>query len=260
MGIRSRKILDAGRPVVILAILWLLAAPLQASNPGAWWATTRGNAAYAAKTYLEAMAYYARAANQDTASGIPDFNNGAVLFRQGQYAEAEKAYLNALPRMAGRDRAEVSYNLGNTAWRNNATDLAKHYYQQALVQSPDFQPAKHNLELLLRKSAQANSAKPKESNGSKSAQSKPGPPSKTGPPSPSEKPGQAGRETSGNENQGGGTPSPDARAQNPTTGKTGNQSQVLQQLQSFEDLEREARQHYWQRQVQSARPQTGQDW
>ncbi len=115
---------------------------------------------------------------------------GNQLFAQGRYAEAEKAYVEALAKVPGRP--ELLYNHGNSlimqkkndlalqqlrqavskggqglqasAWYNSGNALyemgkfqdAAQAYIQALRANPADRDAKHNLELALKKMQQQN--------------------------------------------------------------------------------------------------------
>lgn len=126
------------------------------------------------------------------ASAASKNREGNRLFQQGNYADAEKAYLEAQAESPGR--AELLYNLGNSlikqrkyeaalqslrqaiskgdrglqtsSWYNagnalfemgNYSDAAQHYVQ-ALRLNPSDRDAKKNLELALQKSKQQQQA------------------------------------------------------------------------------------------------------
>lgn len=124
----------------------------------------RGNAAYEAERYDEAMKAYEQADVESPESPVVAFNQGAVHYRAEDYAAARQAFAEAARR--SRDpafEASCRYNTGNCwfkeARRQMDSDLKKAVeacensvdsYQAALALKPDFLEAKRNIEVVRR--------------------------------------------------------------------------------------------------------------
>jgi tetratricopeptide (TPR) repeat protein len=132
----------------------------QAASPNRL--VTQGNAAWAAERYDEALERYAEASVDAPESAEILFNQGAVYYRQGDYAKAADAFQEAAIKTRDtRLEAHCKYNLGNTAFgeaeRQQDSDLQKaleacersvRHYQEALELRPDMQEAAENIELV----------------------------------------------------------------------------------------------------------------
>ena len=122
----------------------------------------RGNAAYSAGRFEEALAAYEEASVDLPESAELLFNRGACYHGQGDYAKAAEAFEQAAVKT--RDlalEAKCRYNLGNVAFRESERqrdgDLKKslaacersiRYYQEALERAPDFKEAAENIEIV----------------------------------------------------------------------------------------------------------------
>lgn len=102
-----------GRPWILAVplALWLVSADRQDAVDAL---VRQGNAAYAAGDFAAALRLYEQAEDQTTDPGLVAFNEGAVFYRLGQYAEAERRYLRAREGATGERRARVLYDLGNS--------------------------------------------------------------------------------------------------------------------------------------------------
>lgn len=76
------------------------------------------------------------------------FGAGDASYRSGDYESAVMYFTQAV--VAGKDdsqRAQALFNLGNTFFKSGLFPQAIQAYEQALVYQPDYDKAKHNLEL-----------------------------------------------------------------------------------------------------------------
>jgi len=116
------------------------------------------NAAFEQEDYAVAEKLYASAIERGTDPGLIAFNQGAVLSKRSQYAEAEAYYRRVLDDAEAPQerRAKAWYYLGNCLMsRSPKLEVAKvrtaiECYQRCLASSPDDElrkHAEHNLEL-----------------------------------------------------------------------------------------------------------------
>lgn len=107
--------------------------------------------AYERGDYEEALRLYEAAG--ETFEKKPaelHFNIGDTYLRLGRHEEAKRAYEMALGAADGDFKADSFYNLGNAFLSLDQKDNAKAAYRQALKVNPKHEPARRNLELLLR--------------------------------------------------------------------------------------------------------------
>lgn len=107
--------------------------------------------AYERGDYEEALRLYEAAA--ETFEEKPaelHFNIGDTFVRLGKHEEAKRAYERALGAADGDFKADSFYNLGNAFLGLDQQDSARAAYRQALKVNPNHEPARRNLELLLR--------------------------------------------------------------------------------------------------------------
>jgi len=76
------------------------------------------------------------------------FRRGNRLYYEGKYAAAEQTYLK-IPE-SGYHSAQLYYNLGNAAFKQNKLVDAVYYYEKALKLNPRFKAARRNLETARR--------------------------------------------------------------------------------------------------------------
>jgi tetratricopeptide (TPR) repeat protein len=119
---RARRRLFGGRPQVAAApgpaasaapAALALALLAVAAGPPAQDLLRRGNSAYGAEKFDEAVEDYAGAEERATDPGLVAFNKAAALYRLGRYREAELHYRRCLDDAAGPRRARALYDLGN---------------------------------------------------------------------------------------------------------------------------------------------------
>ena len=122
----------------------------------------RGNAAYMAGEYDEAISAYEEASVDAPESPHIYFNRGAALYKKGDYSGATEAFEKAA--LKSRDlqlEAKSKFNLGNCAFREaerqQDSDLNKaleactksiQHYQEALDLDPAFNEAAENIEVV----------------------------------------------------------------------------------------------------------------
>lgn len=76
------------------------------------------------------------------------FQQANRLYYEGKYAEAENLYHQI--EQSGKHSAELYYNLGNTAYKQNKLVVAVYYYEKALKLNPRMKEARQNLALVRR--------------------------------------------------------------------------------------------------------------
>ncbi|MBD3297735.1 MAG: tetratricopeptide repeat protein [candidate division Zixibacteria bacterium] len=86
-----------------------------------------------------------------------DYNIGNVYHLKNQFDSAATEYQDALASLEGPVTPNAFYNLGNTLFRMQQYDLAVESYKQALMDDPDDEDAKYNLELALKKMQEQDS-------------------------------------------------------------------------------------------------------
>jgi Ca-activated chloride channel family protein len=79
------------------------------------------------------------------------YNRGCSAYQNSDYKGAMAAFSSVLRRIQDDQiRFKAAYNLGNTAYKLNDFDLAIAHYRQALLYNPTSEDARHNLELAVR--------------------------------------------------------------------------------------------------------------
>jgi tetratricopeptide (TPR) repeat protein len=107
------------------------------------------NQAYGEGHYDDALRGYEEALRDHPSAPELQFDRGNALFKLGRQAEAREAYLSALAAKDSSLKAQDYYNMGNALWELDKNDEAAEAYQRALMIDPNFEEARHNLELLL---------------------------------------------------------------------------------------------------------------
>jgi Ca-activated chloride channel family protein len=169
---RRRRAESAERPApgavsaAALAVLLLAVA----AGPPPEDRLRRGNGAFEAEHFDDAVEEYTRAEERATDPGLVAFNKAAALFRLGRYREAELHYRRCLDDATGSRRARALYDLGNCLLQQ-ARDRDARLLEQAVAcyrvcrrapgaDLPLRADAAHNLELarLLWLKARVNGA------------------------------------------------------------------------------------------------------
>jgi Ca-activated chloride channel family protein len=145
---------------LLVALLLLSTLAMTAAADGPWQLVARGNTAYEAGNYDEALQLYDEASVEVPESPRVDFNRGTALYRKGDYEAATEAFKEAALKSRFPDLgSRAKYNLGNCAFRlaehQRGSDLKKavehcrtsiQYYQEALELNPEFKQAAENIE------------------------------------------------------------------------------------------------------------------
>jgi tetratricopeptide (TPR) repeat protein len=122
-----------------------LLAPFSREDPR----VKAGNEAYASGHYDEALKGYEDALRDHPNAPELQFDRGNALFKLGRQSEAREAYLSALAAKDSSLKAQDYYNMGNALWELDKNTEAAEAYQRALMLEPNFEDARHNLEMLL---------------------------------------------------------------------------------------------------------------
>lgn len=96
-----------------------------------------------------ALRAYQVAQVNDSDAPVPYFNAGLAYLEAGEYAQAEAALQQALRTADEAIVAEVYFALGEAYFRQGAFDRAVVAYRQVLLQRPDDDDARYNLQLAL---------------------------------------------------------------------------------------------------------------
>lgn len=81
------------------------------------------------------------------------FNAANQLYEKGAYEAALETYHAVI--LAGKESADLYYNMGNAAFRSNSIGHAVLYFEKALKMDPSHEDAAHNLEFVSRYRADA---------------------------------------------------------------------------------------------------------
>jgi Ca-activated chloride channel family protein len=147
---------------IVLQLLWFAALAARASAVPAHELVARGNEAYQAGDFDEAISRYDEASVTAPEAAAIWFNKGAVHYRKERYEDAAKAFQEAAVRAKEPQfAARAKFNLGDCAFRQaerqRDSDLGKAiefcrtsigHYQEALRLDPQFQNAAENIEVV----------------------------------------------------------------------------------------------------------------
>lgn len=114
--------------------------------------------------YAEAEKIYARSDMDHPRDLRYRYNRGCADYQAGDYQGAIAAFTSVLRRSEDKEmQYRAAYNLGNAAFKQDDVGAAAEYYRQALRIDPSQEPARHNLEIALRKlEAQKKEKDPKD--------------------------------------------------------------------------------------------------
>ncbi len=147
----------------ILAVLpaSALAGMLSGDHPK----VAEGTAAYQRGDYEAALKAYEEAERELPGRPELQYNLGDAYMKLNRTDDARRAYSAALQSAPDSLKARDYYNLGNALAGLNQNDDAALAYRQALKVDPKFEPARHNLEVLLRGKQQKPPSKPSPGDG-----------------------------------------------------------------------------------------------
>jgi len=162
------------RPAIKKQFGFLLVAAivtLSVLRPATTQAADNPDEMYREGRYAEAAAAYA-AGDMDHPKDIRyRYNRGCAAFQDGRFDEAAAAFSSVMRRAEENEkdvRFKASYNLGNTAFKQQNFEAAVEYYKQALTEDRDNEEARYNLELALKAcEAMKDQSQKKKSDGDK---------------------------------------------------------------------------------------------
>jgi tetratricopeptide (TPR) repeat protein len=117
-------------------------------------AVEKGHQAFNSGKYKDALSAYQQAEKELPESPEIKFNVGNAYMSLGQLEKAKNAYESALSNAGNELKAKDYYNLGNAFAALQQNENAISAYRQALKADPQLEPARHNLEVMLRKQKQ----------------------------------------------------------------------------------------------------------
>lgn len=150
------------KPQLLISAIWLLALlPATAKADGLFTQQPKtielGNQHYVQQKYDQALEYYNQAGHKLQKEPKVHFNRGAALFKLGRYDPAQQAFKNSASSEDPDLRKKIFYNLGNTHFAQGNLKDAKINYRKALEIDPNYDDARFNLELALRKTSKSPS-------------------------------------------------------------------------------------------------------
>jgi tetratricopeptide (TPR) repeat protein len=116
----------------------------------------QGTEAYQKGDYDGALRAFEEASRQLPGRAELQYNLGDVYMKLGRPDDAKRAFEAALSGADDALKARDYFNLGNALASLQQKQDAAAAYRQALKADPHFEPARHNLELLLRKPPEEN--------------------------------------------------------------------------------------------------------
>ena len=111
----------------------------------------QGTEAYQKGDWDGALRAYEEAQKELPNSPELQYNLGDVYMKLGRNDDARRSYEAALGKASDKLKPRDYFNLGNALVGLDQKDDAVAAYRQALKLDPNFEPARHNLEVLLRK-------------------------------------------------------------------------------------------------------------
>lgn len=160
-------------------------------------ATDHPDELYRQGRFAEAEKAYARSDMDHPKDVRYRYNRGCAAYQNSDYKGAMAAFSSVLKRIKDNDiRFKASYNLGNTACRQGDYKSAVAYFRQAILDNPTSEDARYNLEIALRELERSKKKKAEEEQN-KQAQNGPGQPKDKGDQSKTDKKGKEQDKTHG---------------------------------------------------------------
>jgi len=130
-----------------------------------------GNKLFYKKNYEQAIEKYNSAEVKKPDSAIVYFNRANAFYKQQLYEQAIKEYQKALGLTKNKNlKSKIFFNLGNSYLKIGDTHNAKEAYKQGLLNNPDDEDIKYNLQYALVQLQQNQSQKQKESSSEQKKQ------------------------------------------------------------------------------------------
>jgi len=131
------------------------------------------------------------------------YNRGCAAYQNSDFKAATAAFSSVLKRTDDKEiRFKALYNLGNTAFKQKKFESAASYYKQAIVCNPENEDAGYNLELSLRElDRQKKKEKDQKNESQQDSQKKEDKPGKPGENKKDDKKNQKGSDKQSSDNK-----------------------------------------------------------
>lgn len=139
--------------LTIFVLLWAVTLPAQNDNP----LIRNGNKQYKEGKYKEAEIDYRKAMEKAPKSYKGEYNLGNSLYKQNDWEEAGRSFMNSAGKMKENDvvdKAAALYNLGNSMVKSEKYAEGIEAYKQSLRLNPSDHDTRYNLSYALRKMQQ----------------------------------------------------------------------------------------------------------
>jgi len=206
----------------ILLLLPLIAGIAPFTSP-----TDKGNDAYHAGKYDDALDSYKNAVEADPGKAVPHYNLGDAYYKKGDYNNALTEYRRAIaldPKMP-----DAYYNAGDSLYRLGRYDDALKSYQQADSLRKNDADTGHNIELTMKR-VKEQKEKPPQPKGPQSKQGQ----------------GQGGHEKKGSESRQQAQTGQGQGSKEPQSGQPGMSNEELQALLDRQSKEEKSLRNYFQ--------------
>jgi Ca-activated chloride channel homolog len=141
------------KQILIFTMMFFFSAGLlqgQNDNP----LVRKGNKLYKEGKFKEAEIDYRKAMEVSPKSSKGEYNLGSALYKQNNYEEAGKSYMNSAGKMKSNDvtgKAAAYHNLGNSLLKAEKFPESIEAYKQALRFNPSDEDTRYNLSYAMRK-------------------------------------------------------------------------------------------------------------
>ncbi len=140
---------------IIIVILYSSAGILSAQNDNSQ--IRKGNKQYKEGKFKEAEIDYRKALETAPKSFKGEYNLGNSLYKQSNWEEAGRSYMNSAGKMNDKDasgKAAAYYNLGNSYLKAEKYAEGIEAYKQSLRLNPNDQDTRYNLSYAMKKMQQ----------------------------------------------------------------------------------------------------------